>query len=435
MKNKQVNRLLPVTRIEEVDSARLSMAIIVTIVLFIVAAVVWAAFTQIDEVVVTNGEVMPVSKIYTIQHLEGGEIQNILVKEGEEVQAGQVLVVFDPTVPKLELQQIRARNAAIINSGQELQKLLDISQQNLSNKIEGSPELNQYSGIHTTPTQPESTEKETAKAEPRKVNPIENQYLTVTAFKQEAEADIAQFDTLLEILTKRLTIMLQEKDMYEKLIDKGVISKKDYLELLRVITQVEEEINKAKAAHLETQYSISKLEQRLNNIEVKAPVHGLVKGLQAHISNIIQPGGYLMDIVPVENLIVESRLKSSDVGLVRIGDKVHVKIDTYDYTRFGEIQGTLVKISATTFLENPSNPSSLSSSGAAPGTPTNNQGTSAFYKASIQLDKTYVGDNPNNNKLLPGMTVIADIHVGTKSLLKYLLKPVHAAIETSFREQ
>jgi HlyD family type I secretion membrane fusion protein len=222
--------------------------------------------------------------------------------------------------------------------------------------------------------------------------------------------------------------------MYEKLIDKGVISKKDYLELLRVITQVEEEINKAKAAHLETQYSISKLEQRLNNIEVKSPIHGLVKGLQAHISNIIAPGGYLMEIVPLENLIVESRLKASDVGLVRIGDKVRVKVDTYDYTRFGEIEGTLMKLSATTFLENPSNPTSLAGSGA-PGTPTNTQGTVAFYKATIQLAKVYVGSNPEKNKLLPGMTVIADIHVGTKSLLKYLLKPVHAVIETSFREQ
>ena len=272
----------------------------------------------------------------------------------------------------------------------------------------------------------------------KKRNAIEDQYLTVTDFRKEAESDIEQFDSLLEILTKRLTVMLQEKNMYEKLLDKGVVSKKDYLELLRVITQVEEEINKAKSAHLETQYAITKLEQRLNNIEVKSPVHGLVKGLQAHASNIIQPGGYLMEIVPLEDLVVESRIKASDVGMVRVGDKIRVKVDTYDFTRFGEIEGTLTKISATTFIENSSNIPSRNAGGTAPGTPDvqgGGQGTIAFYKASIQLKKTYVGDDPEKNKLLPGMTVIADIHVGTKSLLKYLLKPVHAVIETSFREQ
>ena len=126
------------------------------------------------------------------------------------------------------------------------------------------------------------------------------------------------------------------------------------------------------------------------------------------------------------------------VALHITGRTVFFAVDTYDFTRFGEIEGTLTKISATTFIENSSNIPSRNAGGTAPGTPDvqgGGQGTIAFYKASIQLKKTNVGDDPEKNKLLPGMTVIADIHVGTKSLLKYLLKPVHAVIETSFREQ
>lgn len=434
--HKKADHLSPVTRMDEIESSKLSLGIVLTISLFIIGAIVWAGFTQIDEVVITSGEVIPVSKIYTIQHLEGGMIKNILVKEGEEVQEGQVLVVFDPTVPRLELQQIKARNAAIINTAQELQRLLDISLKNESVPNNATQATDRFAPIQKALEN--SAAAESLKEAPKKPTnyPVESQFLTFSAFKKEAEEDIAQFNTLLEILTKRLTIMLQEKDMYEKLISQGVISKKDYLELLRVITQVEEEINKAQEAHLETQYSISKLEQRLNNIEVKSPIHGVVKGLQAHASNIIQPGGFLMEIVPLENLVVEARIKSSDIGLVKIGDKVRVKVDTYDFTRFGDIEGTLVKVSATTFLENPTNPQSRQDTLGTSGTPTPSpQSSSAFYKGTVQLEKAYVGDDPEKNKLVPGMTVIADIHIGTKSLLKYLLKPVKTTVETSFREQ
>lgn len=434
--HKKADHLSSVTRMDEIESSKLSLSIILTVSLFIIGAIVWAGFTQIDEVVITSGEVIPVSKVYTIQHLEGGLIKNILVKEGEEVQEGQVLVVFDPTVPRLELQQIKARNAAIINTAQELQRLLDISLKNESVPNNATQATDRFAPIQKALEN--SAAAESLKEAPKKPTnyPVESQFLTFSAFKKEAEEDIAQFNTLLEILTKRLTIMLQEKDMYEKLISQGVISKKDYLELLRVITQVEEEINKAQEAHLETQYSISKLEQRLNNIEVKSPIHGVVKGLQAHASNIIQPGGFLMEIVPLENLVVEARIKSSDIGLVKIGDKVRVKVDTYDFTRFGDIEGTLVKVSATTFLENPTNAASRQDTLGTSGTPTPSpQSSSAFYKGTVQLEKAYVGDDPEKNKLVPGMTVIADIHIGTKSLLKYLLKPVKTTVETSFREQ
>lgn len=445
MKNhKHAHRMSPVVRIEEVESARISLSIVVTLSVFILGGIIWAGFTQIDEVVVSSGDVVPVSKVYTIQNQDGGVIQSILVKDGEEVQAGQTLVIFDPTVPRLELQQLMVRNAAIINSGQELQKLLDIGQKNAAS-LHGpdAPEANVYGSIQKENTSNASTQNTTEPSKslpnrgPKQLSPIENQYLSVTDFKTEAEKDIADFNTLLDILTKRLTIMLQEKSMYEKLISQGVIAKKDYLELLRVITQVEEEINKAQAAHLETQYAISKLEQRLNNIEVKSPIHGLVQGLQIHISNVIQPGGYLMDIVPLENLIVEARIKSTDIGLVKVGDQVRVKVDTYDFTRFGDIEGKLINISATTFLENAPNAQASRNTSNAPyaNSPSPSQGAAAFYKAAIQLKKSYVGNDPNKNKLLPGMTVIADIHIGTKSLLKYLLKPVKAAAETSFREQ
>lgn len=430
MKNhKQSSYFSEVTRIEEVDSSRVSLGIILTICFLILASIVWAFFTQIDETVVTRGEVIPVSKVYTVQHLEGGVIASILVKEGEEVQEGQTLLVFDPTLPRLELEQIQARNAAIINSGDELQRLLQTSQN-----------IRRDTGVATNELEAKALEQvkknvkeNSVKAEAQNMTAAPNykmgdQLVSATNFKLQAEQDISKFNTLLEILTKRLTILLQEKEMYEKLFAQGVVAKKDYLELLRTITQVEEEINKAKSAHLETQYSISRLEERLSNIEVKSPVHGLVKGLQAHVSNVIAPGGFIMEIVPLENLMVEARIQSTDVGLVKIGDKVRVKVDTYDFTRFGEIKGKLVKISATTFLENPAGAS------ATPGGPAVT-GSTAFYKASVALEKIYVGNDPKKNTLLPGMTVVADIHTGTKSLLKYLLRPVTRVVDTAFREQ
>jgi adhesin transport system membrane fusion protein len=398
-----------VARLEDNEGAQLTTTIVATISVLIILFIIWISITPVEEIAITFGEVIPKSNVYSIQHLEGGMIKTILVKEGDEVRAGQTLVEFDPTIPQLELQQIRARNAALIASAENLKQFLETEH---PDKFSSEQAVESDSKSSTAQQGNTSSIPSVISPDIKPTNQNAGKEQT-SAFKEQAAEDVARFDSILVILKRRLAILIQEKDMYESLLTTGSVSKKDYLALLRTVTQVQEDISKTQAAHVETLYLIGKLENRINNIEVKAPIHGLVKGLQIHAGNIIQPGGILMDVVPVEDLIIEAKIHATDIGHISIGDPVKIKITTYDYTRFGIITGKLIKLSATTFLDEKGVP---------------------FYKGLIELEKSYVGQDSSQNRLLPGMTVQADINTGSKTLLEYLLRPIQVAISSSFRE-
>jgi hypothetical protein len=121
-----------------------------------------------------------------------------------------------------------------------------------------------------------------------------------------------------------------------------------------------------------------------------------------------------MEIVPLDKtLVAQVRVQPENIGYISVGDKVKLKVSTYDFSRYGIVEGELEFISATTF--------------------TNDNGDS-FYNARVKLYRTYVGDNPDN-KILPGMTVIADIITGKKTIMQYLLKPITLSLKTAFTER
>ena len=135
---------------------------------------------------------------------------------------------------------------------------------------------------------------------------------------------------------------------------------------------------------------LKRLQDRVSRLNVRAPTDGYVKGLKVVTEGgVIQPGQPIMEVVPLgRNLIVESRITTRDIGHVQIGQRAKVKIDTYDFARYGPVHGTLVSISATTFQDDDGRP---------------------YYKGIIKLDRTYAGRNPKANPITPGMTVQAEV--------------------------
>ena len=123
----------------------------------------------------------------------------------------------------------------------------------------------------------------------------------------------------------------------------------------------------------------------------------------------------MVEIVPLDReLVVEVRISPANIGHVRPGQPVAVKVATYDFARYGAIDGRLERISATTFEDEEGRP---------------------YYKGRMALDRPYLGDQPDRNLVLPGMTVTADINTGRKTLLAYLVKPVYTALDRGFRER
>ena len=166
----------------------------------------------------------------------------------------------------------------------------------------------------------------------------------------------------------------------------------------------------------EVEQTLIRLNDRATRLNVVAPVSGIVQALSINsINAVAEPGKIILRIVPMnDELIVESRIMPDDVGHVHIGQSADVKIDSYDSSRFGSIDGTVKQISATTYLDEKNNP---------------------YYRAEITLKQTWVGNNPEIMKIIPGMTVQANIETGAKSILAYLLRPISRGFDNAFSER
>ncbi len=161
----------------------------------------------------------------------------------------------------------------------------------------------------------------------------------------------------------------------------------------------------AQLERAELRAALARAEDRVQRLAVRAPVRGTVKGpLTETLGGVIAAGATVMEIIPSDAaLIVEARVQTRDIGFVHAGQAVRIKVATYDYTRFGSIDGKVDTVSATTFQDEKGNP---------------------FYRVRVTLAHNYVGQDPAASRVMPGMTVLADIRTGEKSVLAYLLKPV-----------
>jgi len=160
---------------------------------------------------------------------------------------------------------------------------------------------------------------------------------------------------------------------------------------------------------------IKKLEEQVDRLQIRAPARGLVKGLTVNtVGAVIQPGEKMMEIVPLgKKLEVQVKISPKDIGHLKIGQPVQVKFSTFDFSRYGAVLGRLDQISATTFSGNDGE---------------------RYYQGHVSLGKDHVGNDPGNI-IMPGMTVMADIITGDKTILQYLLKPIHRAMKTAFTER
>jgi membrane fusion protein, adhesin transport system len=162
---------------------------------------------------------------------------------------------------------------------------------------------------------------------------------------------------------------------------------------------------------------MSRLDDRVKRLEIFSPVWGIIKDLKVStVGGVIGPGSVLTEIIPLDaTRRVETMISTKDIGHVKVGQGVTVKVSTFDFARYGGIDGLIESISPTTFDD-----------------PT---GGEPFYKGIVRLQKSYIGNNEKSNQILPGMVVQADIHTGAKTLMEYLLKPIYASVNKAFQER
>jgi len=403
----------------------------------VAAFVAWASMIDVDEVATSFGQVIPAGKVQSIQHLEGGIVKEILIQEGSIVEAGQPLLRLDAASALAELDQSRARKVALELQAERLRAF----------GMNRAPEFNQ-----------EAFNFPELLADQQSIYDIQksaraDQFAVLSDQIQQREAELSQIDEEEKTLKEQLEILTEELDMRSKLVKKGLSSKILYFNVKRDYNQVKGELAKlmgerrratnalqeVRSRQIEqasraredalsimgsvigelaqVKESIAKLKDRVQRLVIRAPVHGIVKGLKVHtVGGVLPAGGQVLEVVPLdEEMVVETKINPRDVGHIHVGQPVQVKVTTFDFARYGGITGTLESVSASTYLDGDS------------GDP--------YYKGLVRLDRSYVGHNPERNHVLPGMTVQADINTGKKTLLQYFLKPIYSSIDSSFRER
>lgn len=402
----------------------------------IVAFVIWAQFAKIDEVAVTSGEVVPSGAVQILQHIDGGTISEIDVSEGEIVKKGQILVRLDPTDLKAEIKKASTQLVILKMKIARLEAFTnntDMSFAEVDSRF--LPFLNEQKAL----------------LEAQRLD-LKNQRTILISQIEQRKSEKSFLTKQQAILSKQIAPLEEQLSIRKRLLQNSTLSRFDYLEsereylkeqgrleeislktvsvdqaiaeargrlsevVDRSIRDALDEMASTNAEAAEMEETLNKLRSKLHRQDIYSPVEGVVQGLDVKsIGNVIAPGSTILTVVPIgQELILEVHIRPEDIGHLELDQPATVKFATYNYSRYGSVKGKLIHISATTFEDEQGNP---------------------FYKGKIKLSKSYVGENPQRNLILPGMTATADIQSGEKTVMEYLLKPIHTTLGQSFRER
>lgn len=362
--------------------------------------IVWAAFAWVDEIVRADGELVSSSRPQIIQNLEGGILAELVVKEGDIVQKGDVLA-------RLHGMQFRSS----VDDIEEQINALEIRRLRLEAELAGQFDFEvpeKFSLIL-----PEIVASERALLRARQAD-----YVKSREGAQKVLDQTAAEKALLENLLKKKVVSLIEVTRARKAHADARARLDD------VVTQTE--LERAQD-YSETLKKIATLRQnlkasqdQLSRTVLTSPMRGIVNNLNVTtIGGVVRPGEKILEIIPLdEELFVEARVKPQDIANVRRGQEATIKLTAYDYTIFGSLKGRVDFVSADTFKDERAR----------------NPEQTAYYKATVRVDMTQLNDRQANVEIRPGMQATVELFTGQKTILQYLLKPLYKSRE-AFRER
>lgn len=410
--------------------------ILIIVGTLVVAFLAWAALTNMKEVARAPGEVIPSGKVKVVQHLDGGVVAEIAVEERKLVEQGQVLLRIDGAQALAELRQMEARQDSLHLRAERLSALTEGRKLDFSGlDVKQSDMMSSQREIHTTQV---ATRDSTLSILDRQIEQrkqrlrqletalaVAREHLALTGELSEMREDLASRrlinrTVLLETRRAKVTAsgevarLTQEIGVSSQELAEAQNRREDTLNQLR--RDALSELGAVRSELAEVEEGIQRLQARVDRLEVRAPNRGYVQDLRVQtIGQVIQPGALLMQIVPdKEPLEAEVRITPRDIGFVRAGQPVKLRVTSYDYSRFGVARGVLKRVSATSVVGDDSKP---------------------FYRGLVELENPYVGEVPGRNLLQAGMSVEAEILTGEKTLLAYLTKPLVDVISLSFHER
>jgi adhesin transport system membrane fusion protein len=397
----------------------------------------WATFAPIDEIVRGDGKVIPSGENQMIQHLEGGILGAILVKEGDTVHKDQDLLKVDNLKSSSSFESMQFKSAELRAKIVRLRAEIDNAEFTPSEK-----DLKEIPNQILQERHLFGSNKERLNAQ---IAGLNEQYTQKKNEKLEAQGRILE-------QRKSLAFIKEEVKISEPLVAQGVKSKVDFLKLKRELSSIKERYNAlivsiprmdaaiyeieskmkevrsefiTKAQHdlneAQTEYNritaeSSMLADQVTRTMLKSPINGLVQKVYVNtVGGVIKPGDNLIEIVPTEEgLLAEVKIKPSDIAFLYPGQDAIVKITAYDFAIYGALKGKVMTISPDSITDKNEN---------------------VYYIVRVQTEKKYFGNEEKPLNITPGMTVNVDIITGKKTVMQYILKPILKAKQYMFTER
>lgn len=412
--------------------------LLMAICAFILIFIVWANLASLDEVTRGEGKVIPSTEVQAIQSLDAGTVEEIVVREGDIVEAGQVLMRLNAIEAESDLGANRARYLGLLASITRLQA-----------EVEGVGTINfpeeVMKGSPSSVTEELNAFRANRQSLQGQLNVLEQQL-------NQRNQELRELNTRIGDTRRTIALQRDEADIVRPLVERGSASKMELMQLDRAIQEkrtelngytsslpriqasieeaqarIEEVKNTAKAqaqAELSTKLlemneikeRLSALEQRKGRTEIKSPVNGTIQEISVNtIGGVVSPAEDLIKIVPKDDqLIVEAKVRPSDRAFIFPGQPAMIKISAYDFSIYGGLEGELIDISADTVEDEEGN---------------------SFYRVRL---RTYETELKRKGEVLPittGMVATADILTGEKTVMQYLLKPFIKTLDNAMNER
>lgn len=409
-------------------------ALLYGVLLSLVILIIWASLAEIDEVTRGVGRVIPSRHLQTLQSFDGGMVEDILVREGEVVEKGELLLQVNPVRFAASLGESRAQYLALTGEVARLEALADGTELELPPHLAlEAPDVVEHEKSLYRSSQEELREQQAALT-----NQIEQRQQEL----EEARAAVSQYSN-----TLRLT--QQELEVTRPLLVSGAVSEVDVLRLERQVATIEGELSRARAAMARSQAAVSEarnrkreveltmindwqkqlsesrsrlealakagqgLEDRVSQAAIRSPIRGTVQRLHVNtVGGVLTPGQDVIDIVPLDDqLMIEARIHPRDIAFIRPQQDATIRLTAYDFSIYGGLDAHVEHIS--------------------PDTVTDEQDNTYFIVRLV----TEPGGYDDDLLVIPGMTAQVDIITGKRTVMQFLLKPLLRAGSMAFTER
>ncbi|OWT79861.1 MULTISPECIES: HlyD family type I secretion periplasmic adaptor subunit [unclassified Achromobacter] len=415
--------------------ARGARVLLWTSLLVVGGLLVWAYFGFIDEVVRGDGKVVPSRQVQVVQSLDGGSVKEILVRPGQQVEAGQVLLRIDPTRFNSSLGENNAEYYSLLAKAARLHALAtgDVFQApaEVLAKLPAAAESERNAWIQRT-------------------NELNATVAVAKEQVKQRQEELRETETKRDQAATTCSLTSREMAVTRPLLKSGAVSEVDLLRLQRDVTKscgdakgAEASIDRIQASIKEAQSKVQEAELNIRNqarselmdtntklatlhagqvaladkvklSEIRSPVRGTVKTLLNNtVGGVVQPGKDILEIVPTDDtLLLEVRINPRDVGFLHPQQKAEVKFTAYDYSIYGGLEGQVESIGADTITDERGN---------------------SFYIVRVRTAQSSLGNG--TMPIIPGM--VAEVHIltGKRTVLQYLLKPILRAKSNAFTER